>query len=349
MSIKRFTKKAFYEIIQKMWEVVEIKMQEEKIDVLMATYNTNIDFLKMQIDSLLNQTYKEINIIISDDASTHEDTKNTLKEYLKKDNRIQVFFNEKNLGYVKNFEFLLEKSKANYIMFCDHDDIWYNNKVDMMYKKIVETKTDLVYCNARQIDKDGKVLQESYIDYKHLPKINGKNCILACSRHIAIGCSQMFTKNIKEQMIPYKKSVIAHDWINMYLATLANGVAYIDEPLFDYRLHEENEFGGRSLNQNLNRWKKQYGNTYKAYSKYRNWAITDTFYNGSKMCDEYVHIDVNDKILNYYEKIIETKVFNIHFLKYFKYLGFNGIKSRALKEIVLFHMPLLGFMKFKLR
>ena len=324
-------------------------MQEEKIDILVATYNSNINFLRMQLDSLLSQTYSNIRVIISDDASSKSETKDFLTEYSKKDNRITLFLNEKNRGYVKNFEFLLEKSDANYIMFCDHDDIWYNTKVQKMYDKLVSEDVDLVYCNAKQIDEKGKILQESYIDYKHLPKMNGKNSTLACSRHIAIGCSQIFTKKIKEQMLPFKESVMAHDWINVYLATLGKGVAYIDEPLFEYRLHNTNEFGGRSLNQNLNRWKEKYGNTYKAYKEYRNWAITDTFYKGSKMCDDYVHLDINNEILKYYEKLIITKFLNVHFIKYLKYLSFKGIGSRKIKEIVLFHLPLLGYAKFKIR
>ena len=243
----------------------------------------------------------------------------------------------------------MEKSDANYIMFCDHDDIWYNTKVQKMYEKLISENVDLVYCDAKQINEDGKILQESYISYKHLPKLNGKNSTLACARHIAIGCSQLFTKKIKEQILPFKESVIAHDWINTYLATLGNGVAYIDEPLFEYRLHSGNEFGGRNLNQNLNRWKEKYGNNYKAYKEYRNWAITDTFYKGAKMCDDYVHLEINNEILKYYEKLIKTKILNIHIFKYFKYLGFKGIKSRKIKEIVLFHFPLLGYAKFKLR
>lgn len=324
-------------------------MQEEKIDILVATYNSNINFLRMQLDSLLSQTYSNVRVIISDDASSKSETKDFLTEYSKKDNRITLFLNEKNRGYVKNFEFLLEKSDANYIMFCDHDDIWYNTKVQKMYDKLVSEDVDLVYCNAKQIDEKGKILQESYIDYKHLPKMNGKNSTLACSRHIAIGCSQIFTKKIKEQMLPFKESVMAHDWVNVYLATLGKGVAYIDEPLFEYRLHNTNEFGGRSLNQNLSRWKEKYGNTYKAYKEYRNWAITDTFYKGSKMCDDYVHLDINDEILKYYEKLMLTKFLNVHFIKYLKYLSFKGIGSRKIKEIVLFHFPLLGYAKFKIR
>ena len=67
--------------------------QLEKVDVLLATYNGE-KYLRKQIDSILNQTYKNINLIISDDCSKDK-TKEILKEYEKKDNRIKIFYQEK--------------------------------------------------------------------------------------------------------------------------------------------------------------------------------------------------------------------------------------------------------------
>jgi len=75
-----------------------VKM-EDKVDILLATYNTKIEFLKMQLDSILNQTYSNFNLIISDDCSPNEEVREILKEYEKKDNRIQLYFQKKNLGY----------------------------------------------------------------------------------------------------------------------------------------------------------------------------------------------------------------------------------------------------------
>ena len=96
---------------------------EEKVDILVATYKPNITFLEQQIESILNQTHKNIHIIISDDCSGDENVEKVLKQYAKKDERINFYVQEKNLGYIKNFEFLLKQSKANYVAFCDQDDI----------------------------------------------------------------------------------------------------------------------------------------------------------------------------------------------------------------------------------
>ena len=74
---------------------------EEKVDVLLATYNGE-KYLKEQIDSILNQTYQNINLIISDDNS-NDSTRKILEEYKKIDNRIKIYLQDKNLGYIKNW------------------------------------------------------------------------------------------------------------------------------------------------------------------------------------------------------------------------------------------------------
>ena len=145
-------------------------MEEELVDILVTTYNTNEKYLRKQINSLLRQSHKNLKIYISDDNSQDENVIKILKEYEEKDNRIKLFLQQTNLGYNKNFEFLLKKSKANYIMFCDHDDIWHLDKVQKSLDKIKQENVDMVYCNCRQIDEDGLVIKESY--FKLLQELN---------------------------------------------------------------------------------------------------------------------------------------------------------------------------------
>ena len=195
-------------------------MEEELVDILVTTYNTNEKYLRKQINSLLRQSYKNLKIYISDDNSQDKNVIKVLKEYEEKDNRIKLFLQQTNLGYNKNFEFLLKKSKANYIMFCDHDDIWHLDKVQKSLDKIKQENVDMVYCNCRQIDEDGLVIKESYFKYKNVPLVNGKSK-LAISRCVGIGCSQIITKDVRNKMIPFKKWTIAHDWLAAFIANEA--------------------------------------------------------------------------------------------------------------------------------
>lgn len=324
---------------------------DPKIDILLTTYNSNIDFLKKQIDSILTQTYKNIYLLISDDKSSNPKVIDLLKEYEKKDKRIKLYLQEKNLGYNKNFEFLLKCSGANYIMFCDHDDIWNSDKVEKSLKKIVEENVDLVYCNAEQINEKGEIIQKNYFKYKNVPLINKKSH-LAISRCIGIGCSQIITKDVKNKMLPFLKSVIAHDWLASFIANENKGISYIKEPLFQYRLHTNNVFGGRSLAQNLSRWKKENGISYESYLKYRKEKVIDKAYlDGAKMCLEYSKDEKNKKflqdIIEYYEKLEQCKYINFHIIKYFKFLAGKNLFKKMIKEIIIFHLPLMGYIIFK--
>ncbi len=323
---------------------------EELVDILVATYNTNEKYLKKQIDSILRQTHKNIKIYISDDNSSDEKVAEILKEYEQNDKRIKLYIQPKNLGYNKNFEFLLQQSTANYIMFSDHDDIWGKEKVVKSLKKIKEENVDMVYCNCRQVDENGIVLQDDYFKYKNVPLVKGESK-LAISRCVGIGCSQIITKEVKEKMIPFKKDVIAHDWLAAFIANEGKGMCYIEEPLFDYRLHGSNVFGGRSLNQNLNRWKQEHGNSYKSFLEYRKDAIDRAYLGGIKMCKEYVSIKQDKQFIEeaerYYDGILKASKFNWNLNGFFKVLAGKNQAKKMVRECVLFHFPFLGYLKFR--
>lgn len=323
---------------------------EEKVDILMTTYNTEIKYLKEQIESILNQTYKNISLLISDDNSPNKEVKKVLQEYQDKDSRIRVYIQEKNIGYIRNFEYLLKKSTSDYIMYADHDDIWYENKVENSLKKLLETDVDMVYCNAKQIDEKGNVIKEDYFKYKNVPLID-KHGKLAISRCVGIGCSQIFTKSVKDKMIPYRECVIAHDWLAAFIANENKGIEYIKDQLFGYRLHNTNVFGGRSLDQNLKRWKSENGKSYKSYLKYREENVIDKAYlNGSKMCLDYAEKDEDkiflNEIIEYYKNIKKSKYINFHIIKFFKILGGRNLFKKMIKELIIFHFPVLGYLIF---
>lgn len=323
---------------------------EDLVDVLVATYNTDATYLKKQIQSILKQTYQNLHIYISDDCSTKPEIKEILKEFAQKDKRIKLFLQSQNLGYNKNFEFLLNQSTAEYITFSDHDDIWYLDKIEKSLQKLKNEKVDMVYCNCRQINEKGIVLKENYFKYKNIPLIN-KTGKLAISRCAGNGCSQMITKDVKQKMLPFKEQVIAHDWLAGFIANEGKGIAYIKEPLFDYRLHNTNVFGGRNLSQNLNRWKEKNGKTYKAFLEYRKDAIQKAYESGIKMCLEYSAKKENQDFCKeaekYYEKIYKTKIINLTNIKeYFKILNGKNVGKKKIREIALFHFPLIAYFKF---
>ena len=93
----------------------------------MATYNGR-RYVAKQVESILNQTYQDFRLIISDDCST-DSTLKILEEYEAKDRRIEIFRQGQNLGVVANFEFLISKVRSEYFMFANQDDIWLPDKI----------------------------------------------------------------------------------------------------------------------------------------------------------------------------------------------------------------------------
>lgn len=139
-----------------------------KIDILMATYNGE-KFLREQIDSILEQSFSDFRLLISDDMSK-DSTREILNEYVKKDSRVVVFLQNKNLGTVQNFEFLMQKVENEYFMFSDQDDIWQKDKIKKSLAKMEETECDLVYTNLQVVDQELNLVNASYWKLKGFEK-----------------------------------------------------------------------------------------------------------------------------------------------------------------------------------
>jgi glycosyltransferase involved in cell wall biosynthesis/VanZ family protein len=217
----------------------------EKVDILMATYNGE-KYLKEQIESLLNQTYQNIQIIISDDCST-DGTRNILKEYEKND-KIKVFYQENNLGYVKNFEFLLKQVKSELYMLCDQDDIWKKEKVEKSVEKLKNEDLDLVFGDLEVVDENLNTIYKSYNKYMHMSdKIENyyKDYRLQYLYNCMTGCTMLSKKKFLDIILPLptNSKYMIHDyWIGL-IVSLNGKVGYLKEPYILYRQHGNNQVG----------------------------------------------------------------------------------------------------------
>ena len=88
----------------------------------MPVFN-DIDFIKQSVESILNQSYSDFWLVISDDAST-DGTGEICKNYALKDNRIKYIRHEKNLGISRNMQFLLSHATTEYFMWAGDDDLY---------------------------------------------------------------------------------------------------------------------------------------------------------------------------------------------------------------------------------
>lgn len=100
-----------------------------KVSFLMSNYNTPLEYLKKALDSVLSQTFEDFEVVIINDGSI-DDSKTILYEYAKKDNRIKIIENEKNLGLPCSLNRGIEHCCGEYIARMDTDDICYPDRLD---------------------------------------------------------------------------------------------------------------------------------------------------------------------------------------------------------------------------
>ena len=128
-----------------------------KVSLGIPVYNES-RFLKKTIDSLLNQTYSNIEIIAIDNAST-DNSFRILKEYSNKDPRLKIFKNDKNIGLSNNFNLLVSKSSGEYFGWIGAHDIYNKDYIEKMVSKIIKNNnSSVVFSNVSKIDSDNKII-----------------------------------------------------------------------------------------------------------------------------------------------------------------------------------------------
>jgi glycosyltransferase involved in cell wall biosynthesis len=208
----------------------------KKISIVLATYNGET-YLEEQLNSLINQTYPNLEIIAVDDCST-DGTLAILNRYAQQNPHFTVYLNDTNLGFIKNFEKGCSLATGELIALCDQDDVWDKDKLTLMAEAMGEHA--MVYCDSWLCDgalkKTGKKISDVAVCKSFT------NC-LECAVFVRIyGHTTLFTKKLFEQCNLFLP-VIPHDWWLAYNASLYGGIYYLNQPLVYYRQHDNNLFG----------------------------------------------------------------------------------------------------------
>ena len=207
----------------------------KSVCICVATYNGE-KYLKEQLDSLLNQTYENINIIVQDDCSSDK-TMEILQNY---QHKITIYKNEKNLGYIKNFESLIKKANGDLIALCDQDDIWQKDKIEILVNQIKEYS--LIYSNSLLIDKNKKSLNKTLKEKLKNNFIDSNNAL----NFVFDNCVSAHSMLFKKELLPHLTSFPEKIFFDQYIAIIAsslNGIKYIDKELVLYRQHDSNTVG----------------------------------------------------------------------------------------------------------
>jgi glycosyltransferase involved in cell wall biosynthesis len=200
------------------------------VSIAVCTYNGEKHLIE-QLDTLVNQSYANKEIIIVDDCSS-DGTQNILKQYAGRFPFIDVHYNEVNLGYAKNFEKAISLCKGDFIALSDQDDIWDHQKIEMQVSTIGSYA--LCYHDSELIEESGISLNKcisgkfNLYEGKYPQPFMFFNCIS--------GHTIMFKKELVKDIIPFHAKYF-HDWWISMIATERGGIKLLPQPLVKYRQH----------------------------------------------------------------------------------------------------------------
>lgn len=230
------------------------------VSVIIPNYNHS-KYLRQRIDSILNQTYKDIELIILDDCST-DNSREIIEEYVKVHPDIVVYYNESNSGspFIQ-WNFGVSKAQGEFIWIAESDDFAEPGFLEKMVSVMKKSEdTGMAYCDSRIID------EEKGIEYLYSDKRASVNRILKMKNLqdqevIKVPVSCFFENPIPNvSSVLFRRSAYMHagwadqtlkfcgDWLVYIRIALISRVLYLPKPLSIFRLHKGSNFHKYYLN-----------------------------------------------------------------------------------------------------
>lgn len=223
---------------------------QKSIAILLAAYNAE-KYIVEQIDSIIAQTNQDWTLYIRNDGST-DSTAEIIEKYYEKypDRIIEIDKGGKNLGCRNNFFRLFEVVDSEYYMFCDQDDIWLPQKIEISLKEIQSCEQRyspatpiLAFCDSIICDENMNIISSSFWKSSKINPVK-----LLSYNYMAISCpaagaSSILNKSVKSMLIPIAENDLIYDyWIAISVAKYGK-LHVITQPLRYYRQHGDQVSG----------------------------------------------------------------------------------------------------------
>ena len=216
----------------------------ENVSVAMATYNGE-RYLAEQLDSILCQTVRNIEVVVCDDCST-DGTWDILQDYAARDSRVIAFRNEHNIGSKKTFDQAVSRCRGELICLSDQDDVWFPDHIEMLMEHLTDG-VQIVCGRPLFVDEKLNTLPKEY-DYfrmRHIPQSD-----MDAARHILLcmntyqGASMLVRRSFFKYANPIPEQVLYHDAWYAALACFTGGITYVDKHDLYYRRLSTSLTGG---------------------------------------------------------------------------------------------------------
>ena len=270
------------------------------VEILMTTYNGEA-YIRNQLDSLLIQTYPHWRLTIHDDGS-QDATLAIIDDYCRKDKRIILLDDGLvGLGTAKNYLHLMRQVDGEYYMFCDQDDIWFEDKIRKMLDAIRKYQQPaMVYSNSF-LYINGKVTSQ-YSTIIHPSTVRDT---LFFNSGIQ-GCSIIMNDQLMRLLKPYPDTVVMHDHLITMAAASFGRIGYLAEGLMLYRQHALNVTGNQSVGY---------------------WHRIKSFFSGRKSVISKSHFDANKAFYQQYHDLLSESTKTLYHA-YFKYAYCTSVFGR---------------------
>ena len=254
-------------------------MINPKVSIIIATYQSKEVHFVQALDSALNQSFKNIEILVSDDSPTDE-----LKDLVlsRNDKRVKYQHNKPALGPAKNHWHAFSRATGDYIAILNHDDLLASEFVEQLLSELDEnTDSVLAFCDHWIIDADGnKLFKQS----DEASSFYGRSALsaglchsfsqLVLAQTIPMAMGSLFRRSSLPKVFP--SSGPAYDlWLTYLLARTGGSACYVPNRLSSWRNHEDNTTSGGGvawLEDSANCWLSVAND--KFFSRYRNVALS---------------------------------------------------------------------------
>lgn len=261
-----------------------------KISVIVPVYNVE-KYLKRCLDSIVDQTYKNLEIIIVNDQ-TKDNSEEIINTYLS-DNRIVYIKNIENVGLSESRNNALKIATGEYILFVDSDDEIIPNTVETLVRELSENKYDFMLFNTSIIGEDDEMLKEVHIEYN--PELTDRENMILGPQY---SWSRIYKANLFNE-VKFPKGLIYEDLATMPKITFhSDNFKLLNVPFYRYRSREG------SITKSPN---------HKPYDVY-------------KVYDELINFDLNK--FGYVTEEIRIQLYINILIKLFSLRHISGLKTR---------------------
>lgn len=228
-----------------------IHMQSKSVQIVLATYN-GARYLPAQLDSIFAQQAYFSEILISDDGSK-DNTLEVIEQYTNRyPGKIKVVPKKAGQkGAASNFSNLLEWSTADYVLLCDQDDVWDEDKINSMTARIRALEAQysaekplLVHSDLRVVDDQLRQISGSLFDYQNLDKHSSSLTDCLCQNSVT-GCTVIVNRALIRMALPVAPQAVMHDWWLALVAAAFGRIEFVDKPYISYRQHASNTLGAK--------------------------------------------------------------------------------------------------------